>query len=312
MRFNPKADIGGAVRDAAAVAAAWATLPIGGITGGGIGTIIVVIIIFVDHAVRRRWLGWRPAAAGPGRDAPTATTQCLSRRRRQRERRLRAQGRRAVARELLGRDAARADRHRSSQPTEIVTFTGGTSTGCGHASSDVGPVLLPERPDHLPRHHLLRGHARGSARRPGRRLRRAVRDRRTSTATTSRTCSAPWARSAPSRARERRGAARAAGRLLRRHVGQGRAGTTDDERRQDLRRADQATSPRRSTPPRPSATTGSRSRAGGASTPRGGPTAPPSSGCAGSRPATRPTHRGLRHLLGHQPIAPLRVVRSPR
>ena len=62
-------------------------------------------------------------------------------------------------------------------------------------------VLLPARPDDLPRHHVLRRRAGGAARRPGRRLRRALRASPTSTATTSRTCSAPWARSRPSRAR---------------------------------------------------------------------------------------------------------------
>ena len=51
------------------------------------------------------------------------------------------------------------------------------STGCGQATVAGRPVLLPARPDDLPRHHLLRRRPRGAARRPGRRLRRALRPR---------------------------------------------------------------------------------------------------------------------------------------
>ena len=50
------------------------------------------------------------------------------------------------------------------------------------------------RPDDLPRHDVLRGRAAGTAARPERRLRRAPTFLPTSTATTSRTCSAPCRR----------------------------------------------------------------------------------------------------------------------
>ena len=123
------------------------------------------------------------------------------RRGRQQERGLRPQGGRAVAGAATGPRRCPSRPASSSSPTQIKTFTGGVATGCGSASADVGPVLLPDRPD---RSTSTRRSSRTSSR--GSSAARAATSwsptsSPTSTATTSRTCSAPWARSAPSRAR---------------------------------------------------------------------------------------------------------------
>ena len=78
-------------------------------------------------------------------------------------------------------------------PATTVFFTGQTHTGCGTASTDGRPVLLPGRQARLHRPRLLRraAHA-ASARKAGRSPRPMSSP--TSTATTSRTCSAPLER----------------------------------------------------------------------------------------------------------------------
>ena len=94
---------------------------------------------------------------------------------------------------------------------------------------DVGSrsVLLPGRPEGVPRPRLLRGAAE-PVRGPGRAVRRGVRASRTSTATTCSTCSAPTRRSAATaRARSQRiSPPRAPGRLLRRRRGRRTPSTT--------------------------------------------------------------------------------------
>ena len=45
-------------------------------------------------------------------------------------------------RAVLGRDAARAGRHRVP-PAQVITFSGGVNTGCGQATSQVGPFYCP-------------------------------------------------------------------------------------------------------------------------------------------------------------------------
>ena len=59
--------------------------------------------------------------------------------------------------------------------TTLVLFTGGTQSACGAATSQTGAVLLPGRPEGLPRHGLLPGPER-PVRRAGR-LRAGVRHR---------------------------------------------------------------------------------------------------------------------------------------
>ena len=142
MRFNPKADISGGrvtdVRGGGGGGGGMGNLPIGSITGGGIGTTIIVIIIFVI-------MQFAGGGAGGG-GGPAETTdrydQCLS-------------GadanesvdcaRRAVAVSLENYWAQTLPAQTGTQfrPTTIETFSGGVSTGCGNASKDVGPFYCP-------------------------------------------------------------------------------------------------------------------------------------------------------------------------
>ena len=142
MRFNPKADISGGrvtdVRGGGGGGGGMGNLPIGSITGGGIGTTIIVIIIFVIMQFA--------GGGGGGGGGPAETTdrydQCLS-------------GadanesadcaRRAVAVSLENYWAQTLPAQTGTQfrPTTIETFSGGVSTGCGNASKDVGPFYCP-------------------------------------------------------------------------------------------------------------------------------------------------------------------------
>ncbi len=187
-----------------------------------------------------------------------------------------ASRRRVSLEQYWDEDAARAGRTPSSRRPRSTTFSGAVQTGCGQASSQVGPFYCPPdqqiyldttffddvlegqlggqggdfvepyvlgprvRPPHPEpaRHHGPGPHAEGS--------------------------------------RVRRRPPRAPGRLLRRHVDQGR-----QRRRRPAREGStRATSTRRSTPPRPSVTTASSSSRARASTPRAGRTARRSSGRA--------------------------------
>jgi predicted metalloprotease len=142
VRFNPKADIrGGRVTDVRGGGGGgrMGSLPIGSITGGGIGTTIVVIIIFVIIQL----VG---GGGGGGAGGPAETTdrydQCLS----GADANQNADcARKAVALSLENYWAAVLPQQTGTQlrPTKIVTFTGGTTTGCGGASKDVGPFYCP-------------------------------------------------------------------------------------------------------------------------------------------------------------------------
>jgi predicted metalloprotease len=145
VRFNPKADISRGrvtdVRGGGGGGGGMGNLPIGGITGGGIGTVIVVIIIFVIVQLAGGGSGLGGAGGGPAQTTDRYE-QCLS-------------GadanqnvdcaRRAVVASLESYWASTLPQQTSTQfrPTEVFTFSGGVNTGCGAASKDVGPFYCP-------------------------------------------------------------------------------------------------------------------------------------------------------------------------
>ena len=141
MRFNPKADISGGrvsdVRGGGGRGGGMGNLPIGSITGGGIGTTILVIIVFVIMQF---------AGGGGGGGGPVETTnryeRCLSGADANRSADC---ARKAVELSLENYWAEVLPQQTGTQlrPTQVITFTGGTSTGCGAASSDVGPFYCP-------------------------------------------------------------------------------------------------------------------------------------------------------------------------
>ena len=201
MRFNPKARLDtGQVSDGGrggggGMGGGGMRIPIPGGTkaGGGIGGILIIIlfVVLTQCTGRRRWRRAAQrqrsrslAAAGRHRrQRPLRRVQ--DRCRRQRERGLRAGGRGELDPGLLGGRAPRAAGQQYAM-SDTHTFTGQTGTGCGTPPPGRA-VLLSHRRHRLPRHGLLRPGARASARWPRRRLRRGLRPRLTSTATTSRT-----------------------------------------------------------------------------------------------------------------------------
>ena len=167
VRFNPKADIsGGRVTDVrgGGGGGGMGNIPIGGITGGGIGTTIVVIIIFVI-------MQFAGGGSGAGSSGPAETTDRYEQCQTGADANESADcARVAVALSLEGYWAKVLPQQtgKQLQPTQIITFTGGTYDRLRERQRGRRAVLLPDRPDHLPRHDLLRGRPRGTARRPGR------------------------------------------------------------------------------------------------------------------------------------------------
>ena len=142
MRFNPKANIGGGrVKDVrgGGGGGGMGNLPIGGITGGGIGTAIVVIIIYV--IVQFAGGGGGPSGGGPA-ETTDRYDQCRSGADANKDADC---ARKAVELSLESYWSQTLPKQTSAQfqPTQVVTFTGGTSTGCGNASKDVGPFYCP-------------------------------------------------------------------------------------------------------------------------------------------------------------------------
>jgi predicted metalloprotease len=141
VRFNPKADIrGGRVTDVrgGGGGGGMGNIPIGGITGGGIGTTIIVIIIFVIVQLT--------GGGGSGSSGPAETTDRYEQCRTGADANKNADcARRAVELSLENYWSRVLPAQTGTQfrPTQIVTFTGGVSTGCGAASKDVGPFYCP-------------------------------------------------------------------------------------------------------------------------------------------------------------------------
>ena len=192
MRFNPKADIsGGRVGDAGrggggGMGGGGMRIPMPGGTraGGGIGGVLVIILFLVltqcmgggsggGTAIDPSGQGGNPsgldqdseryANCKTGADA-NKDVDCA---------------RKAVAYSLeqyWATDPARAGRHRVHPGADHhLQRRRQHRLRPGHLAGR--PVLLPDRPAGLPRHHLLHRRAGGPARRPGRRLRRALRPR---------------------------------------------------------------------------------------------------------------------------------------
>ena len=142
MRFNPKADIsGGRVTDVRGGGGGgrMGNIPIGGITGGGIGTTIVVIIIYVIVQLAGG------GGSGTGAGGPEQTTdryeQCLSGADANKSADC---ARKAVELSLEGY-WAKVLPHQTGkqlQPTQIKTFTGGVATSCGNARSTAVKSLI--------------------------------------------------------------------------------------------------------------------------------------------------------------------------
>ena len=142
MRFNPKADIsGGRVTDVrgGGGGGGMGNIPIGGITGGGIGTTIIVIIIFVITQLAG-------GGSGVGSGGPVEQTDRYEQCRTGADANESSDcARKAVAFSLDGYWARvlPSQTGKELQPTQIITFTGGTTTGCGSAGADVGPFYCP-------------------------------------------------------------------------------------------------------------------------------------------------------------------------
>ncbi|QIG43122.1 peptidase [Nocardioides anomalus] len=141
MRFNPKADISGGrvkdVRGGGGGGGGMGNLPIGGITGGGIGTTIVVVVIYLIVQF---------AGGGSGGGGPATETDRYDQCKTGADANNSADcARKAVevSLESYWSQVLPQQTNTAFRPTQVVTFDGSTNTGCGAASKDVGPFYCP-------------------------------------------------------------------------------------------------------------------------------------------------------------------------
>jgi predicted metalloprotease len=144
VRFNPKADISSGrvkdVRGGGGGGGGMGNIPMGAISGGGIGTTIIVIIIFVIVQLAG-------GGSGSGSAGPAQTTdrydKCLTGADANQSQDC---ARKAVEVSLESYWSKVLPQQTGTQyrsPAGIETFTGAASTGCGNASKDVGPFYCP-------------------------------------------------------------------------------------------------------------------------------------------------------------------------
>ena len=247
--------------------------------GGGVGTILIVIVLAVLGVDLPGGTSSLPIVP-PGRARHRPLADLPDRQRRQPARGLPHRRRRQLGPGVLERPARRLPRGAD----ELLLRPG--LDRLRHGQLGRRPVLLPGRPERLHRPRLLRRPAQ-PLRGEGRPVRGGVRDRARVRAPRPAPARHRRARRRRPRGRDvRLGPARAAGRLLRRRVGRARG--RDRLHRGPHRRPTSRTASTRR--PR-SATTGSRSAPPAASIPRAGPTAPRPRARSGSTPAIAPATR---------------------
>jgi len=140
VRFNPRADISrGRVTDVrgGGGGGGLGNIPLGGITGGGIGTTVLVIVIYLIV----QFAGGGGSGVGSG--GPAQTTDRYAQCKTGADANKSEDCARVAVEESLEAYWSHELGARYRPPAGIKTFTGATSTGCGNASKDVGPFYCP-------------------------------------------------------------------------------------------------------------------------------------------------------------------------